>query len=312
MTQKLNINLSGKKFIWMFLSICFVAFNTFGEIRSKVPEGVILVSEIDSHKAYAGQWVTLTVTLFSDSPDISSAYPISNPNFSSLSVYEMGGDRKFEKKKYKGKDRYSVVVARWCVCSESPGKFKIDIPDFYVGIPNEEIVDTFWGKRKIRTEQKYRISSKPVEFKVNEIPPVPNGFDFSGAVGKYEVELWVPAGEVGKDQEAIAMVSISGIGSLKNASIPKVLPAFQGGDVKLKNVSEERKNFIKNNSLHSEIELQCSFIPLKEGQLSLGSIKFGYFDTAIGKYRYAESSPVSFDVSSSETSGSSSPVIIGI
>jgi len=274
---------------------------------------IFMIATVDSPKGYVGEWKTLTVTLYSDSENIADISPLGRPNFGELAIYDMGGDKRLSKTTYKGKEYWSVVAARWCVCAENPGKYSIRIPDFSIGVASYRIVDSFWGRKRVQTVKEYPVSVDDVSIRVVAVPAPPDGFLFSGAVGKFDLDVWIPEGDIVKDEDAVAMVSVSGVGSLHSVSIPKVVDAFPSRQLRLKEVNEDRKNFIKENSLNSEIELECSFVPLQEGELEIGVVKFGYFDTSSGKYRYAESLPVKFSVLGSSTPSSSSPpVIIGI
>lgn len=280
--------------------------------NSKEPD-LLMVASVDSSKGYVGEWLTVSVTLYSGSESVVNISPVTRPDFGSLAIYDMGGDKRLSRVKYKGKEYWSAVVARWCVRADVAGKHTIRFPDFSVGIASTQVAETYWGLQEYQTVNSYKVSVKDMNLKMSDIPAPPEGFIFSGAIGRFEIETWIPEGDIVKDQEAVAMVSVTGQGALDSVEIPQVLGAFPVREMRLKEVNEDRKTFIRDNVLNSELELECLFVPVESGEHEIGKIRFGYFDTKSGKYRYAESVPVKVEVMTDDSSSPASPpVIIGI
>jgi len=139
---------------------------------------------------------------------------------------------------------------------------------------------------------KVKLKSKPV--KVNVIPlPAGKPADFSGAVGKFQMEANIDKDKV-KTNDAITLkIKITGNGNLKLIDPLKVeFPSdFEVYDPK---ISENIKNGATGSSGHKSFDYLI--IPRHAGTYKIPSFIFTYFDTDSKKYQTHQSKEFTINV----------------
>lgn len=276
-------------------------------------DGTMLRTSLSQKKCVIGEVVLYEVTLLTQSPDIRLLSSPRRFNFGALQAVNAGSDSQFSRVKVKGKEYFSAVIARFYLTATEPGRYQLTASEFVVGLPHERVVrDPFFGQRRQLYYEEVPLEAPALSMKVSELPSPPGGFPNSGAVGEYEVSVWIPDGYITAGEDAVAVVSVSGKGLLSDAVIPELKKAFSGS-TRLKSVSENRNNFLKDGALCSEIELECTFVPIPDadGKCVIGPVEFGFYSPSAGKYVRTSSSPVEVPFSSSKGS-SPPPVEMGV
>lgn len=275
--------------------------------NGKASDGIYLSASLSEGKSIVGAPVLYEVSVVAPAPDLTLLSVPQSMDWGGLSVAPAAGDSRFHRVVHKGKEMYEAVIARYWITGKEAGKFSIAASSFTLGIPKERIVrDPFWGSMRQSFYEELPLETPSISLKVDNLPGLPKDFPFSGAVGEYEVSVWIPEGYIAAGQEAIAVVNISGWGSLAEADIPVLTEAFSGS-VRLKSVREDRSSYIKDGKLCSEIELEVTFIPNPDenGESVIAPVPFGYFSPSDGKYKIAKSDAVSVPFGSSSRKKSS-------
>ncbi|MBD5269954.1 MAG: protein BatD [Bacteroides sp.] len=276
--------------------------------------GIYLESSLSNGKTIAGAPVLYEVSVVAPSPELSLLSVPAKIDWNGLSVSPVAGDSRFRRETVKGKIIYRAVIARYWITADAAGKYRLPEGKYVLGVPQERVVhDPFWGNMRQSYYEQLPLEAPSLSLKVENLPNLPSGFDFSGAVGEYEVNVWIPDGYIGPGQEALAIVNISGKGDLSEARIPSLREAFSG-EVRFKSVTEDRSSYIKDGELCSEIELEVTFIPQRTADGSepvIGEISFGYYSPSSGKYLKAVSESVKVPFGSSGQK-KSSPAEFGV
>ncbi|MBD5204428.1 MAG: protein BatD [Bacteroidales bacterium] len=304
-----------RRMVSLFVALAMVlpAFGRSLSAEGKSEEGIRLVATLSAGRAVVGADVLYEVAVISPVASISlmkTPYSIAWGGLKATPV-SVGGN--LERVKIKGKEMYRAVIASYWLSASEAGKYTVPSADYTIGLAKERIVrDPFFGNMRSSYYEPLALSVPELSFKVDALPKIPEYFDFSGAVGEFEVSVWIPDGYIEAGSDAVAVVTVSGAGDLAEADTPSLLDAFSS-TARLKSVSEERSRFIRNGRLWSEIELEVTFVPYPddEGISRILPVVFGYFSPEQGKYLKAVSDPV--DVPLSGKSGKSRPpVSIGV
>ncbi len=280
--------------------------------NGKPVEDVFLQVSLSSTSAYVGEMVMYELAVYSPVRDLGviPQPPISFGGLDSKMVKTSFG---YSPVKVNGREMYRTVLGRFWLSSSKSGKYTIPSFDFEFTIPREQIVrDPFFGNMRAVYQDVITTVAPAISLKVEELPKVPASFPFSGAIGEYEVNVWIPEGYIKEGEEAIAIVNISGDGDLSNAEVPSLLKAFSG-TVRLKSVSEDVSQYVKDGRIGSDMELEVTFIPHPDadGVCRIGEVEFGYYSPSKRKYLKAVSSPVDVPLGSSSRN-SAPPVSIGV
>lgn len=268
-----------------------VAMIAFG--ASATDRGESLSISVDCPKTvYVGQAVPYSLELFSTSPNIGRFNVLKSPSFGDLKIYRGSVSSVGSRKKHDGKEQNCWNVALDFIVPDTPGSFTISGGDYVASIGKEVVVDDFfWGSYRSMEYDQKRISAPDHRLKVKELPKAPA--DFSGAVGHFKVECWLPPGKVSKDIKAVAVVKISGEGILSDSMAPDLMRKF-GDSCRLLSVSPSSQMIQRDGKLCSELILECEFTP-NSNSGSIPPIGFTYFDTEKGKYITSESDAVHWD-----------------
>lgn len=291
----------------------FSAFASKGksvEADGKDEEGIFIRTAVSSSKTVVGSMVLYEVAVISPTTDISILESPSHLNWGGLSVKRVAADSEFSIVDIKGKKHYKAVIARYWVTASEPGRFSIPGGEYVIGQVKERIVrDPFWGNMRSSYYEPVNLNAPSLSLKVETLPSVPTGFPFSGAVGDFDVSVWIPEGYISAGQDAIAIVSITGQGDLSEVEIPSVQEAF-GAQARFKSLSVEKTNFVKDGKLCSEMELEVTFVPHPDGDgnCTIGGVTFGYYSPTASKFLKTTSDPVDVPIGSRKRE-SSAPAV---
>lgn len=282
----------------LILNILMIAFCGYAAEEKPV---LAIECEVAAKSIYVGQAVPVSVVLISSSPDIEYANPsgilsLKNGKFDYFKRFNSHA-RAYSKEE-KGQKLYYFPLENYIISFDKKGNYEITDRFFDVGVAYPVIInDPFWGRVRSSEVKSFDVPMNKLQIKVKDLPNPPSNFNFSGAVGEFNVETIVPKGDIFVNEEATAYIIVRGKGKIENSAMPQYRAAFSDG-LKLKSVSESRNEFLENGELVSEIRLECTFIPERDINLKIGKAKFDYFNPLTGKYSTAESSPVEVKIKS--------------
>lgn len=197
-----------------------------------------------------------------------------------------------------GQTWYVYPVDSYAVALDKKGKYNLKGGRYIVDVAVPKLYnDPFWGRMQTIDIERVEVPVGPVQLAVKDLPATDADSEFSGAVGDFKVSVDVPPGDIYLNEEAIAIVTVSGNGWLNSGTLPEYHDAF-GNGTKLKSFSENRRQYIKDGQLVSELQMECTFIPTSKDNAVIGPIWIEIFNPTTGKYEIVKSKPVQVKVSS--------------
>ena len=140
------------------------------------------------------------------------------------------------------------------------------------------------------------LQTKPVSLDVQPLPPdAPAGF--SGAVGRFGMEASVEPVE-GKVNEPLTWhVMLSGEGNITTAPDPvwPEMPGWRGFESEATVSSEVREGVAVGSRVYERL-----LVPSRDGDFTVPSLEYVYFDPAVGEYHTIRTEPVPVSVAPGE------------
>lgn len=136
-------------------------------------------------------------------------------------------------------------------------------------------------------------SSGAISVNVKPLPPTPEGANFSGAVGSFEVDVKGPDKGLSVDQPFTVQFTIGGRGNVKlieapTLPLPDSLELYQTTNTaELREDGSGYKNF------------EFLLLPRSSGTLEIPSFQWAYFDPDQGQYEIVQTPTLSFNVEGS-------------
>lgn len=300
-----------KGFIYITPLLIFLLFAFPCSGKGKGDGVPYLETRVDRDHTVEGERLIYEVILMSPDPSVAGAEVMSNPEFPGLDIGRSAADNHLEEVNIDGKLYYRAVIDRFFIGTNNKGKYTIRGGDYRIGINRQITVDDpYWGPSVANRVEMFALSAPDLKIKVDALPGNNRPENFSGAVGKFEVEMSLT--DIPLTGEDIRMfVTIVGIGDLSEARLPDIPKSFPDG-VHFKSMTDSRSHFIKNGSIGSEIEIECLFTADKSGKYTISPIEFSYFDSDKGKYVTAKSEPLEFEVTESNHYDETPPVIMDV
>lgn len=197
-----------------------------------------------------------------------------------------------------GQTWFVYPIDSYAVALDKKGKYNLKGGRYIVDVAVPKLYnDPFWGRMQTIDIERVEVPVGPVQLTVKDLPATDADSEFSGAVGDFKVSVDVPPGDIYLNEEAIAIVTVSGNGWLNSGTLPEYHDAF-GNGTKLKSFSENRRQYIKDGQLVSELQMECTFIPTSKDNAVIGPIWIEIFNPTTGKYEIVKSKPVQVKVSS--------------
>lgn len=164
--------------------------------------------------------------------------------------------------------------------------------------------DPFFGNV---TNVNYKVGSQPVNITVLQLPSTDIPKAFSGAVGKYSMEVWLDKKETKTNEPVTLKVKISGRGNLKLLEAPQVNVSsdIEKYDPKISdNVTKE------NDRIAGSRTFEYLLIPRHPGEQKIPTFQFSYFD--VDKKNYVSLNSQEFTVSVDKGSETNQTYAVGI
>jgi len=186
------------------------------------------------------------------------------------------------------------VIQQFLLYPQVPGEISIDPVQLTVLVQQKSgQSDPFFGDFFSTVQNIPRaVVSKPVTIKVNPLPGNKPD-DFSGIVGKLEMKTSINKDSVNVNDAINLKIIVSGTGNLKIAEAPKIKlsPDIEVYDPK---VTDNIRNSAGGTSGQKIFEYLL--IPRHNGDYTIPSIAYSYFNTSTGKYERLSSDEFRFHV----------------
>lgn len=123
--------------------------------------------------------------------------------------------------------------------------------------------------------------------------PEPRPANFSGAVGKFDIQGKVLSPKVLTNEVITYRITLNGLGNMKLITAPTVnFPKdFDTYDAKTNDNSE-----VTAQGLKGQLTFDYTFVPRNVGKYTIPAVEFVYFDTESGEYRTIKTAPVTLNV----------------
>lgn len=286
--------------ISIMLLLALTAFPSFGKKRSNAV-APFLETRISRNNTIEGDLLIYEVTLFSQDPNIAGVELSKNPFFDHLSASRSAADHSLAETERDGFILYNVVIDRFFVSSDDVGKHKLKGGEYKIGYNRQvQMEDPFWGPYVANSVEVVSLSAPDVMLNVSKLPSKGMPDSFSGAVGDFNIEVELPSEELLENEDAYAVVTITGRGDLSKAGLPDVRGLFPE-NLQFKSMTESRSHFVKDGEIMSEIEIECTFIPHAEGEYILQGCEFVFYNPDKKRYIAEKSPPVNVKVVKGKT-----------
>lgn len=273
--------------------------------KEKLQSPEVRIKAEISKSGFLGECLSYEVTLMSTDPDISNVRIIRSPEFPEGVTVIQGVVRnnRPERVEEKGKTYYCWTILRNFIIPSKSGKFTVTGGEYVVFIPHERMVyHDFWGPRRAVEYEEQRVDCKSVSFKVSPLPANKTGKEFSGCIGDFRIEGWFPPGKITPGNEAYAVFTISGYGSLEELKMPNIYKIFHKG-CHMKEVEQNEERMQRDGKLYSEITLTCRFVADND-EFEIAPLCMLMFNPSTGKYEEVCSEALHWTNNSSEKKSS--------
>jgi hypothetical protein len=246
-------------------------------------DNLFLRLELSKHNVYRGEQIVATVKLYVN-PNI----PVQGFDDVNLPTYEgfftqdmdMPQQVNLQREVYKNKIYQVGVLKKTILIPQQNGKIKIDPFDMSLLVRQRVKARSFFDDffDNYRTV-KAHVESVGVTVNVKDLPAAPASF--MGGVGQFNISSDITKTEATTNDAVTLKVKISGNGNIRLVRTPKLdLPSdFEVYDPK---TTDNVKS--SDNGASGSKTIEYLFQPRFEGDYTIPSIKFTYFDPAQKKY----------------------------
>lgn len=153
-----------------------------------------------------------------------------------------------------------------------------------------QVPDAMFGSFAMGKPYSFNRASERVSIKVKPLPVEGKPSSFSGAVGQFEPRAWVDGNQFPTNEPFTLRLRFEGNGNAKLIELPPLnLPAqFEQYS------SRADSKFFKNGRSLKEFEILL--IPRAEGDWTIPSFEFSYFDTEAKKYFTKKTEPIQLKI----------------
>jgi hypothetical protein len=270
------------------------AGNDPSEQGAEMPSGNISKDDLfirvilNKTNAYKGEQIIATVKLYAQ-PNL----PIVGFEEVNLPTYEgfytqdidMPQQINFEREVYNDKIYKSGVLKKTVLFPQQNGSITIQPFDMTCLVQQQVRARSFFDDFFSTTRTvKAKIVSQPVRVIVKDLPPAPA--DFYGGVGNLNITASLNETEVSANDAVTLKFAISGTGNLRLIQNPKLtLPT----DFEVYDPKSTENIQASDAGMSGTKTIEYLFQPRFEGDYTIPSIKFAFFNPATGQYSTKES-----------------------
>jgi hypothetical protein len=236
----------------------------------------------DKTRAYVGEQIKVYYRLYVRSVGLLGGQPDKAPDLNGFwnQDVQAKGPNTWKSEVYKGL-RYNVTTIKQSMLfPQHAGDLSIDPLSMTLGarVPYKDQFDNPFGNFK---DISYKTKSQPVIIHAVALPTAGKPADFTGAVGNYTVYSDVDKKELKANETLNYTVDISGTGNLNLLTSPKItLPV----DVEKYDPKTNDHIVVDSNGVSGSRQFSYLLIPRHEGNFTLPSLGFTYFNPSSGRY----------------------------
>lgn len=267
-----------------------------------------LRAEVNRTKVYRGEPIVVSYYIYRRTRT-QVREVIRYPNFDGFSREDLempilSGRLNYEAVSVSGTPYERALLARYSISPLKTGKLKVDALSLKIDyVPKSTRMDEFIDDPIFQffSQVNPRSASRKSDVIEVEAIPLPSGAgdNFSGAIGKFKVQLLEPETEAKVGEPVTLKVKISGTGSLSEVKLPKIkwpdeLRVFEARA----GASDKQSGY----NAESEKVFEIVAIPKVAGQITIPEIKLQFFDPSTRKYVTESTNPFVLNVQASSLS----------
>lgn len=268
-------------------------------------DNLFLRAIVSRNKLYEQESLTVTYKLYSR-VDLSNVESVKIPDFEGFLVQDIEQPEstrgQLTMENYNGMNYQTLILKQAVLYPQKSGQIKIPSASldavFRVrnqgGQRNRSIFDDFFdsyqsAKKSLRTPE--------LTINVEPLPTQGKPTGFSGAVGNYSLKSSISTNRVKQNEAITIKLTLSGEGNIKIAKIPDLdIPSdFESYDPK---VDLSTKSSTAGVSGTKSVEYLL--IPRLEGEYTIPSVRFSYYDPKSKSYKSLMSDPFNITVERGE------------
>lgn len=265
------------------------------QVDQKIKKGLLIRVEVSKTSCVVGEPLKVTYKLYSRLNTNSQV--MKRPSFTGFSVMEMVGnyDSRPEVEMLNGIPYYVNLIRKVQLFPLQEGNFVLDAAEVESMV---HFVKINIGGPPSVVNQRVTLRSDPVTIKVDPLPLKGQPDHYSGAVGKYTVQLKGPDTAIHQGELVKVRIVVEGSGNL-NLLTPPEIRWPEGVDTADPVVREmiDKSNFPLSGSKIFEY----SFAAPDTGAITIPSAALAYFDPQQHQYKEALSAPLILNVKAGES-----------
>ena len=259
---------------------------------------VYVTAAVSDTHPWIGQQIVYTFRLF-NAVQVADA-KFQAPEFEGFHAEE-NEDRKSHRTVINGRE-FIVTEVNFILVPFKSGALTIDPAVLQVGLLQRSRrtrpfagMDAFFG----RTETTTRVlQTDPIMVTVRDLPPRPATVDFSGLVGRFDINTSLDKRDLKAGDSTTLAVTISGTGNIMDAA-PPVIPAPAGFKTYTDNPEEKIQKDADGYS--GSKTFRTALVPVRPGEYRIDPIRLTYFDVDRGDYRTIATPAETLHVTPSDT-----------
>ncbi|ATL46515.1 hypothetical protein COR50_04620 [Chitinophaga caeni] len=174
---------------------------------------------------------------------------------------------------------------------------------------DDPFFDDFFNRPNYTYEDiPYKIKSPVVKVHVKPLPADGKPASFTGAIGKFSMDVAPVKEDITTDDAITMKVTIKGQGNITLLNAPKLdlPPSFEVFDPKVSD------NIDKNsNPLSGSKTFEYVIMPQESGKHTIPPVEFSYFDPGTQEYKTLQSPAIALDIAQGKKVRNTTPVVAG-
>ena len=218
------------------------------------------------------------------------------PEFEGFLVEELevSSNQQLKLEHYNGRNYYTAILRKTLLFPQRSGKMTIPSGklEMIFSVPSGKKVSSFFGMQEVNVDVKKPMITNAVSVNVN---PLPSGkpASFKGAVGSFSFTPSISAQKIAANEPITITLKIAGTGNQKLIQNPEIeFPT----NFELYDPTIENDLTAGDNGLTGTRTIKYLVIPRYEGDYSIPSIEFSYFDIGSRSYKTLKSPSYSLTV----------------
>lgn len=247
------------------------------KVTANSNEDVFIQTILSDSTAFVGQQITLSYKLYTKL-DVRSVNFASDPELEGFFIKELSVSGERTKREIiNGQEYATKVIKRLSLFPQQKGYYKIDPVAVNLGIASGRRSNSFFFNAMLDPK---RVIADGVNIDVSDTPPT-NKKSFSGAIGKYEMELSLDKRTVTTDDAIRVLMRVIGNGDNKTVLAPQWVQS-DSFDIYDPNILED-ETFQRPGEVMHRKTFEYLLVPKITGKFQL-TPEFTYYDTDSSGY----------------------------